>query len=367
MTGLYVDKYRPHKLESLTFHQGQAEELKRLASSGEFPHMLFYGPPGCGKKTRIMALLRELYGAGFDRTRIDHKAFKTPSNKTVEITTLSSNYHIELNPSDAGIYDRIVVQEMIKEVAQNNPLDPNQLHPFKVVVLSEVDHMTKEAQHALRRTMEKYSSTCRLILCCHAFGKVIAPVRSRCMPVRVAAPSPTEIKETIAYVCQKENINMPPVFADRLAASCDGNLRRALLLLESARTQSYPFSDNTFVPVMEWEKFIEHVAGKIVAEQTPQQVLSVRSDLYELISHCIPTEVIMRNLTFELMKKCGDDSLKFQVVQYAALYEHRIQTGSKAIFHIEAFVLKFMQLYKKFIVELSTQMAGSLDMLDDFE
>jgi DNA polymerase III delta prime subunit len=62
-----------------------------------------------------------------------------------------------------------------------------------VLVLNEVDKLSKEAQHSLRRTMEKYSAACRLVLCCNSASKVIEAVRSRCLPVRVNLPSHEEV------------------------------------------------------------------------------------------------------------------------------------------------------------------------------
>jgi replication factor C subunit 3/5 len=95
---------------------------------------------------------------------MEHRNFSTPSGKSIDVTTVGSNYHIEVNPGDAGMYDRYVVQELIKEMAAYSPLTASEGKSFKVVLLSEVDRLTKEAQAALRRTMEKYSGSCRLIL-----------------------------------------------------------------------------------------------------------------------------------------------------------------------------------------------------------
>ena len=170
-----------------------------------------------------MALLRAMFGNGVEKViesirfdmqlRVEKREFKvitsmksdsqTPSQKTVEITAVVSNYHIELNPSDVGLYDYVVVQEIIKEIAQYKQLDASAKHPYKgircieyvsvVVVLNEVDNLSRNAQAGLRRTMEKYTGSCRLILCCENSGRIIPPIRSRCLCIRVAAPTPLEV------------------------------------------------------------------------------------------------------------------------------------------------------------------------------
>ncbi|KAL1763452.1 replication factor C subunit 3, partial [Sigmodon hispidus] len=70
---LWVDKYRPSSLARLDYHKEQAAQLSNLVQCGDFPHLLVYGPSGAGKKTRIMCILRELYGVGVEKLRIEHQ------------------------------------------------------------------------------------------------------------------------------------------------------------------------------------------------------------------------------------------------------------------------------------------------------
>lgn len=152
---LWVDSHRPNALAKLTLHPEITEKLTALARSEELPHLLFYGPPGSGKKTRVMALLREIYGSGVEKVKLDQRTFKTTANKSIEIATLGSNYHIECNPSDVGNNDRYVIQEVIKEIASHSNLQSTGTggaRSFKIVVLNEVDKLSKQAQAGLRRS-----------------------------------------------------------------------------------------------------------------------------------------------------------------------------------------------------------------------
>jgi len=232
---LWVDKYRPTTLDSLTVHGDVTKKLAGLAASDELPHLLFYGPNGAGKKTRVMALLREVFGPGVGRVKLEHRTIKVSPSKSVEISTLGSNYHIECNPSDAGNNDRFVVQEVIKEIASHGNLSSSmgggvgsssdgvggaggKHKSFKIVLLTEVDRLSKQAQAGLRRTMEKYSSSCRLVLIATHPSKIIEPVRSRCLGVRIPAPTTDMIADVLLETADKERVQV------RLVSRCHVHL-----------------------------------------------------------------------------------------------------------------------------------------------
>ena len=155
-TMLWVDKYRPQQLDKMEIHRETNERLSALAQSGDLPHVLMYGPSGAGKKTRVAGLLRQVYGASAARLKVEHKSYRVKtgrSSKTdLEVTAITSPHHIELTPADCGVRDRLVVQEVLKEIAQSVPIEGSlgvTRVPFKVVVLNEVDRLSRPAQAAL--------------------------------------------------------------------------------------------------------------------------------------------------------------------------------------------------------------------------
>ncbi|XP_019186882.1 PREDICTED: replication factor C subunit 3-like [Ipomoea nil] len=108
--------------------------LRNWLQKKDCPHLLFYGPSGSGKKTLIMALIRQIFGATADKVKAENKVWKIDAGTRtidVELTTLSSTHHVELSPGDAGFQDRYVVQEVIKEMAKNRSIDTKGKKSFK--------------------------------------------------------------------------------------------------------------------------------------------------------------------------------------------------------------------------------------------
>lgn len=203
--------------------------------------------------------------------------------------------------------------------------------------------------------MEKYTATCRLILVATSLSKVIEPVRSRCLGVRVPAPSQPEVMRVLRDVAAAEKVTLPEQVAAKLAAQSQRNLRRALLMLETAAVSAGgTLTAATPIPLMDWERYTQLLAGDILREQSPRSLLACRARLYELLVNCVPADTIMKRLAAFLVSPAEmgagattiSEDARNEVVHWAAFYEHRLQLGNKELFHLEAFCAKVMAVIR---------------------
>ena len=150
-SSIFIEKYRPQNFEEFVGQDIIVNRIKSFVENKNIPHLIFTGSPGTGKTTLSLIIARSLFGNNW-----------------------RDNF-LELNSSDdRGIN---VVRETIKDFARTKPILNT---PYKIILLDESDALTREAQHALRRTMENYSNTCRFILSCNYSSKLIDPIISRC-------------------------------------------------------------------------------------------------------------------------------------------------------------------------------------------
>uniref|UniRef100_H2Z4T7 AAA+ ATPase domain-containing protein n=1 Tax=Ciona savignyi TaxID=51511 RepID=H2Z4T7_CIOSA len=209
----WVEKYRPKSVDDVAHQDEVVAVLRKSLTGADLPNLLFFGPPGTGKTSTILALSRELYGFQLMKERV-----------------------LELNASDErGIS---VIREKVKKFAQltANALreDGKKCPPYKIIILDEADSMTKAAQEALRRTMEKQSKTTRFCLICNYVSKIIPPIISRCSQFRFNSLSVEDQKKRLWHVCEKEGVKISEDAMSCLVKCSEGDLRKAMTYLQTA-------------------------------------------------------------------------------------------------------------------------------------
>ncbi|TPX58209.1 hypothetical protein SpCBS45565_g08052 [Spizellomyces sp. 'palustris'] len=208
----WIEKYRPKDMNDISSQEEVVAVLKKTLESQNLPHLLFYGPPGTGKTSTILALARELYGPELIKDRV-----------------------LELNASDERGID--VIRSKVKNFARttvSGSANGYPSPPYKIIILDEADSMTQDAQSALRRTMETYSNITRFCLICNYISRIIQPLASRCAKFRFKPLDTTSTKQRIEDICRNESVNCPPETLDHLVRVSEGDMRRSIMLLQSA-------------------------------------------------------------------------------------------------------------------------------------
>jgi replication factor C small subunit len=207
----WVEKYRPKTLDEIINQEEIIRSLKTVLGTKAIPHMLFTGPPGVGKTATAHAFARDLYGDRY----------------------IDDGHFMEINASDERGID--VIREKVKTFARTIPMGGI---GFKILLLDESDQLTADAQHAFRRVMEQYSTTCRFILAANYSNRIIEPIQSRCAIFRFKPISPEHMVQAINRVAGREGLKITQKGLTALFEVSEGDLRRAINLLQTAASYS---------------------------------------------------------------------------------------------------------------------------------
>ncbi len=313
MNEIWTEKYRPKTLDEVVGQASVTDRLKGYVEAKNMPHLMFAGTPGTGKTTCALALARSMYGDSW-----------------------KGNF-IELNASDDRGID--VVRGKIKDFARTAPVDGAE---FKIIFLDESDALTNDAQGALRRTMEKYSKTCRFILSCNYSSKIIDPIQSRCAVFRFRPLSNEDIREYLERICKEESLEVEEGALDALVYIARGDMRRAVNTLQTADSLGVPISVDVISKVS-GSANEEEIMG-ILTSALAGRFTEASSKLDKvMIDYGLSGQDIIRQMHSQIFKLSVDTESKVKLIDKTGEIEFRIIEGSNEKIQLEA-LLAYMVL-----------------------
>lgn len=335
----FIDKYHPNTIDDVVFHKDIIERLKIISKDDAIPHIIFYGPDGSGKKTLIHLFLEMLYDKSIHKLEDSMYKVNGSGNNESDVVIKQSNYHIVIEPNNNN-FDRYLIQEVVQEYARRMPLNVFSVKKvFKTVLINNVDNLSYYAQTALRRMMEKYSDTCRFILWCRSLSKVIEPLNSRCLGIRIPSPSDDELFQHIYRVSVEEGIQLELEEYIDIVKKSNGNIKTCLWCLE---LKKYGFTQNNI-----YDTEIKRIVN-IILNCDIKSVIKIRDILYNIMITNINETKILRDLLSELLENEHITiDCKYKIINTASVYEYNLMRCRREIVHLEAFIQSVMNILYK--------------------
>ncbi|MFT4244471.1 MAG: replication factor C small subunit [Candidatus Woesearchaeota archaeon] len=312
---IWVDKYRPQTFNDIIGQKEFVSRIKAFVKSKNMPHLLFAGTPGTGKTTTALVIAKELYGAD----------------------KLQGNF-LELNASDERGID--VIRNQIKEFAKMQSLAQV---PYKIICLDEADSLTKEAQQALRRTMERYSATCRFILACNELSKIIDPIQSRCVIFKFKGLKDEDLKELIQKIVQLEELTIDEDAIQRLLDISRGDVRKLENTMQAASVLDKHLNLKTINEVtnaIEIKELDEMINYTLQGEFKKARDLMIKlKSVYGLSALEILKEIYSTVINLEI-----DEKKIIKLVDKIGTVEFRIVEGSDEELQLEVLLAMFSSI-----------------------
>ncbi len=324
--------YKPFKKQLI---KSKVSNFKKL------PNILIHGHTGSGKKTLVKLLLKEIYGDQVENLKQETYTISGYGNSDTEVTVTQSNYHMIIEPNNSGI-DKYIIQEIVKEYAKQNVMQifDNPI-PYKIIFINNVDNLPYNAQTSLRCTMERYYNTCKFILCGYQISKIIKPLRSRCLNIRLPRPSDIELFDYLMEISVKEKINITPSTINYLISKSESNVKNCLWWLDYYKAKLYNFD-------IAWKSYLKPIVDFIHQTYISKRSanLSVIMEIRNILNNILITNITGSEIMVELLNQIVlthpeyPNELFVKIFQAFSTYEIRLSKGKRSIIHLEALIMK---------------------------
>ena len=226
---LWIEKYRPSGFNEIVGQDQVVRKLSSFAISGTVPHLILTGPHGTGKSAAIECFAHALYRENWE--------MNTSVFQTADLFLQGKSY-LEQEERYTHLYQKNQslisnFKYIVKWYASLRPLDAE----FKLMVFEDAHALTLEAQQALRRIMERTSTTCRFVFSTTNQSILIPAITSRCLPLFFTPVEPHIMFRHLREIREKEQAEKHACSDDDLeliVQAAQGDMRRAVLLLQIA-------------------------------------------------------------------------------------------------------------------------------------
>jgi len=311
-SAIWTEKYRPKDFSEI---KGQKEIVKRIKAFVELqniPHLLFAGPAGVGKTTLALVVAKKIFKEQW------HQNF------------------LELNASDERGID--IIRNKVKDFARTKAIGDA---PFKIIYLDECDALTREAQQALRRTMENYTQTCRFILSANYSSKIIDPIQSRCAMFRFKPLEKKEIIAIIEKIEKDEKIKVDEKAKEALYAISEGDVRKVENILQSSAAITTNITDEIIYSMASVARPKE--VDEVLKLALQNKFIDARNKLMDImLNYGLSGLDIIKQIQQEILNLDINNESKMLLMEKCGEIEFRMTEGSDEFIQLEALLSQFV-------------------------
>lgn len=317
----------------IELHEKEKEELDKMCDDHSIPHIIFYGKEGVGKKTVIDYYLERIYGKGINKLVEATYEINGSGNNTNKVKVKQSNYHIIIEPHNNN-FDKHLIQNIVKEYAKRIPLNIEK-RKYKVVYIKNLDNLSQLCQYSLRRTLEKYSDTCRFIMCCNILSKIIEPLKSRCLCYNIKSISNKKLTELILYEIYKKKIKIDYKKCKEIIKMANGSIKKVLLKLELYKETGKIYNS--------YEENIEKI-WKLLKRKETENIITIREIIYEMMITNINTRNIVKDLTLKIIEDNISEKKKSKIIRLSSEIDVNLINARRHIIQLETLMINIIYI-----------------------